>query len=129
MLRYNDDLIVNGINITPYLLDITISYNKIWGSDTGRNSLSGKYTGTLVGIFPKFECTFRKLTQEEIEYLAPVLDSVEQTTIYYDPNKKDKLTIKTYTGDYGISQSNIFSKVAKSGKGIKISFIAVNKRG
>ena len=128
MLRYNDDLIINGINITPYLTEITISYNKLWGSDTGRNSLSGKYSGTLVGVFPKFSCTFRKLTQSEIENLAPVLDSAFQTTQYYDPHKQQKITIQTYSGDYELSQSNLFSKVAKSGKPFKISFIAVTKR-
>ena len=51
MLRYNGDFVVNGINLTPYLTNIAIGYNKIWGSDTGRNTLSGKYTGTLIGIF------------------------------------------------------------------------------
>lgn len=128
MLIYNDDLVVNDINITPYLTSCTFGYNKLWGSDTGRNSLSGKYSGTLIGVFPKFECTFRKLTKTEIEALAPVFDSVTQQVTYYDPNKKQKITIETYSGDYTIEQSNLYSKVAKSGKGVKISFIATAKR-
>lgn len=128
MLRYNGDFVVNGINLTPYLTNIAIGYNKIWGSDTGRNTLSGKYTGTLVGIFPKFECTFRKLTQADIEYLVPILDSTTQSVTYYDPYKKDTITIQTYTGDYKIEQSNLFSNVAKAGKSFNISFIATSKR-
>ena len=127
MLRYDDDFVVNGINLTPYLTNITIGYNKLWGSDTGR-SLSGRYTGTLIGIFPKFECTFRKLTQAEIEYLVPILDASYQSLTYYDPYKKTKITIQTYTGDYKIEQSNLFSNVAKAGKSFTISFIATGKR-
>ena len=128
MIRYNDDFIVNGVNLTPYLTNITFGYNKLWGSDTGR-ALSGKFTGTLIGIYPKFECTFRKLTQDEIEYLVPILDSATQQTTYYDPNKKEKITIDTYTGDYKINQSNMFSRVAKAGKSFSISFISIGKRG
>lgn len=128
MLRYNDDLIVNNVNITPYLTDIKISFNKIWGKDTGRNVLSGKYTGTLLGIFPKFRCTFRCLTQTEIEALIPIFDSALQTTQYYDPHKKEKISIQTYTGDYELEQTCLFSNVAKAGKPFEISFIATTKR-
>lgn len=127
MLRYNDDLVVNGVNLTPYLTNIAFGYNKLWGSDTGR-TLSGQWTGTLIGIFPKFECTFRKLTQAEIEYLVPILDASYQSLTYYDPYKKAKITIQTYTGDYKIEQSNLFSNVAKAGKSFSISFIATGKR-
>ena len=127
MIRYEDDLIVNGINITPYLISCTISYNKLWGSDTGR-TLSGNFSGTLTGIYPKIECTFRKLTQNEIQILASLLDSATQQVTYYDPYKQQKITMETYTGDYSIQQSNIFNKVDTAGKGMKVSFIAVRKR-
>lgn len=128
MIRYEDDFIVNGINLTPYLTSITISYSKLWGSDTGRNTLSGKYSGTLIGIFPKFECQFRRLTQQEMEYLIPILDTPIQTTTYYDPNKKQKLSIETYTGDLQFTQKNIFSKLAKAEEPFSISFIATSRR-
>lgn len=129
MLRYNDDFKVNGINITPYLTDIKIGYNKIWGKDTGRNTLSGKYTGTLIGIYPKFICTFGSLTQTQIEALAPILDSASQRVTYYDPNKQAVKTITTYTGDWEMEQTCLFSDVATAGKSFNISFIAVDKRG
>jgi len=128
MLRYDDDLIINDLNITPYLTDIKFGYNKIWGKDTGRNVLSGKYTGTLLGIFPKFVCTFGSLTQTQIEDLTPILDSAFQTTQYYDPHKKQKLTIETYSGDYELEQTCLFSDVATAGKPFNISFIATTRR-
>lgn len=128
MLRYDDDLIINNVNITPFLTDIKFGYNKIWGKDTGRNSLSGKYTGTLLGIFPKFMLTFRSLTQAELESLIPIIDSAFQTVQYYDPLKKQKISIQTYTGDYQLEQTCLFSDVAKAGKPFNISFIATDRR-
>ena len=128
MLRYSDDLIINGVNITQYLTDCKFGYNKVWGKDTGRNVLSGKYTGTLIGIFPKFICTFGSLTQAQIETLVPILDSAFQTTEYYDPYKQQKISIQTYTGDYELEQTCLFSDVAKAGKPFNISFIATTKR-
>lgn len=128
MLRYNNDLVINSVNITPYLIDIKFGYNKIWGKDTGRNTLSGKYTGTLLGIFPKIVCTFGKLTQTQIEELIPILDSATQSVTYYDPNKKQTQTITTYSGDYELEQKCLFSNVAKAGEPFNISFIATDRR-
>lgn len=128
MLRYNDDLVVNNVNITPYLTNCVFGYNKLWGKDTGRNTLSGKYTGTLIGVFAKFDCTFGNLTQSEIEYLTPILDSAYQTITYYDPYKKNKITIQTYSGDWQLEQNCLFSDVARAGKSFQISFVATMKR-
>lgn len=128
MLRYNNDLVINSVNITPYLIDIKFGYNKIWGKDTGRNTLSGKYTGSLLGIFPKIVCTFGKLTQTQIEELIPILDSATQSVTYYDPNKKQTQTITTYSGDYELEQKCLFSNVAKAGEPFSISFIATDRR-
>lgn len=128
MLRYNGDLIVNNTNIVPYLTDIKFGYNKIWGKDTGRNTLSGKWSGTIIGIFPKITCTFGSLTQQQIEDLVPILDSEQQTITYYDPKKKALRTMTTYTGDYELSQRCLFSDVAQAGQPFDISFIAEEKR-
>lgn len=128
MLRYDNDLIVNNVNITPYLIDIKFGYNKIWGKDTGRNTLSGKYTGSLLGIFPKIVCTFGKLTQQQIEDLVPILDGATQNVTYYDPNKKALRTMETYSGDYELGQKCLFSNVAKAGEPFGISFIARDRR-
>ena len=128
MLRYNGDLKVNNINVVPYLTNISFEYNKIWGKDTGRTTLSGKWTGTLIGIFPKINCTFGPLTQAEIELLVPYLDAAVQSVTYYDPYKKALRTMNTYTGDYELEQTCLFSEVAQDGKPFDISFIAVEKR-
>ena len=120
-----DSLIVNGINLGRYIVQATYSYNKLWSSDSGRN-LAGEQSGTLVGIFPKIVVQFRKLTQLELETLAPVLDSARQTVQYYDPNKKAMTTMTTYTGDYEIVNKGIVGHVKN--EGFQISFIATKRR-
>ena len=87
-----ESFMVEGVNLGPYITEIEFGYNKLWASDSGRN-LAGIQSGTLIGIFPKFKVSFRKLTKEELETIAPLLDKPTQNTRYYDPVKKQMLTI------------------------------------
>ena len=125
MFINKDSLIVNGINLGRYIVQATYSYNKLWSSDSGRN-LAGEQSGTLVGIFPKIVVQFRKLTQLELETLAPIIDSARQTVQYYDPNKKAMTTMTTYTGDYEVVNKGIVGHVKN--EGFQISFIATKRR-
>lgn len=125
MFISKDSLIVNGINLGRYIVQASYGYNKLWSSDSGRN-LAGEQSGTLVGIFPKIVVQFRKLTQSELETLAPVLDSARQTLQYYDPNKKATTTMTTYTGDYEVVNKGIVGHVKN--EGFQISFIATKRR-
>ena len=127
MFLNKDSVLVNGISYGKYLLSIKYGYNKIWSSDTGRN-LVGTQSGTLVGVFPKLEFTFRNLTQQELEDIAPVLDSAIQTTTYYDPVLKRMYPMSTYTGDWATLNKNTFSNVARANESFSISFIARKKR-
>lgn len=120
-----NSLIVNNINLGNYIVQATYSYNKLWSSDSGRN-LAGTQSGTLIGIFPKIVVQFRKLTQAELETLAPVLDSARQTVQYYDPNKKAMTTMTTYTGDYEIINKGIIGHIKN--EGFQISFISTKRR-
>lgn len=125
MFINKDSLIVNGINLGQYIVQANYGYNKLWSSDSGRN-LAGEQSGTLVGIFPKIIVQFRKLTKEELEILAPILDSARQTVQYYDPYKKAMTTMTTYTGDYEIVNKGIVGHVKN--EGFQISFIATKRR-
>lgn len=120
-----NSLIVNNINLGNYIVEARYGYNKLWSSDSGRN-LAGTQSGTLIGIFPKIIVQFRKLTQTELETLAPVLDSASQTVQYYDPNKKAMTTMTTYTGDYEIINKGIIGHIKN--EGFQISFISTKRR-
>lgn len=118
-----DSLIINGVNMGTYLTQADFEYNKLWASDSGRN-LAGEQMGTLIGIFPKIVCSFRKLTQEDLRILAPILDSARQEVTYFDDNLQKKVTMTTYSGDWKAVCKSI-GKV----EGVQCSFISTKKRG
>lgn len=122
-----DSLIVNGVNFAEYVTEVKYGYNKLWAEDSGRN-LAGAQSGTLIGIFPKLEVSFKKLTREELETIAPILDKATQNVTYYDPVKKGLYTMSTYTGDWATLNRNTFENVAKANEAFSISFIARKKR-
>ena len=126
MFLDKNSIMVNGVSLGQYITEAKYGYNKLWASDSGRN-LAGEQSGTLIGIFPKIIVSFRKLTQEEIEILAPILDAPSQSLTYYDPNKKQNITIDTYTGDYEYSNRGIIGNGHKN-EPFEISFIAIRKR-
>ena len=113
---------VNDISFGQYLVQADYGYNKLWASDSGRN-LAGEQTGTLVGIFPKIEMQFRKLSQAELETIAPILDSATQTVKYYDTTKGAYVTMSTYTGDWKVTNRGIGQN-----EGFSVSFIARKRR-
>jgi len=118
-----DSIKINNISMGQYLLSAKYEYNKLWGSDTGRN-LKGNFSGTLVGIFPKITLTFRKLTKSEMNIIAPILDSGTQTLKYYDPSTNSNQTISTYTGDWSYENKKIVLK----NDSFECSFIARERR-
>lgn len=126
MFINKDSIIIDGVNMGQYITEAKYSYNKLWASDSGRN-LSGTMIASLVGVFPKLILEFRKLTKSELEIIIPILDKPYQNTTYYDPNKKANVTMRTYTGDYEVSNKSIISGNTKN-ESFSCSFIAVSKR-
>lgn len=122
MFINKDSLIINGISMGRYLVQVEYQYPKLWGSDSGRN-LAGDQTGTLIGVFPKLILQFRKLTPQELQTLAPIFDSQQQSVTYYDPFKQNNITISTYTGDWSVVNKSIGKN-----EGFQISFIARTRR-
>ena len=118
-----DSIRVNGVSWGQYLTSAKYEFNKLWGTDTGRN-LAGEMNGTLVGIFPKIILKFRKLTVQEMNYIAPILDSSNQEVTYYDPSKNNYETITTYTGDWSYENTRVSDKNGS----FECSFIATERR-
>lgn len=106
MFVNKDSIIINNVSMGQYILSAKYEFNKLWATDSGRN-LAGKMTGSLIGIFPKIVLTFRKLTKEELNIIAPIIDSAIQTVTYYDPSKNQNVTMTTYTGDWSIINKSI----------------------
>ena len=126
MFLDKDSIVINDVKMGQYITEAKYSYNKLWSSDSGRN-LAGSQSGTLIGIFPKIILQFRKLTKSEMEVVVPILDGSRQTVSYYDPNKKQQISITTYTGDYEITNKHKIGNNRKN-EGFSCSFISVDKR-
>ena len=126
MFVNKNSITISGVNMGQYLVEAKYGFNKLWSSDSGRN-LAGTQTGTLIGIYPKLTLQFRKLTKSELETIVPILDSARQTVTYYDPRKKQNVTMTTYTGDYEITNKHIVNNSRKN-EGFSCSFVAVSKR-
>ena len=117
-----NSLIVDELNLGSFILEAKFGYHKLWSEDSGRN-LAGTQSGTLIGIFPKITVQFKKLKQEELEQIAPILDKATQNVTYYDPNKKKNITMSTYTGDWELVNRGIMQN-----QGFSCAFISVRKR-
>ncbi len=113
----------NVISMGQYLLSAKYEYNKLWGSDTGRN-LKGDFSGTLVGIYPKITLTFRKLTRQEMNIIAPILDDSVQSLTYYDPTKNSETNIYTYSNDWSYENKQI----AEKNESFSCTFISTRRR-
>ena len=122
MILDTNSIVINSINFGQYITEAKFGYHKLWGKDSGRN-LAGDQSGTLTGIFPKITLQFRKLSQAELNIVAPILDLANQTTVYYDPNANTNKTITTYTGDWEIVNRNMGIN-----EGFSCAFISTKKR-
>ena len=127
MFINKNSIIIDGVNMGNYITEAKFGYNKLWSSDSGRN-LAGTMVATLVGVYPKIVLEFRKLTKSEFEIVAPILDKPFQNTTYYDPNKKANVTMRTYTGDYEVSNKGIVGTEGLKNESFNCSFIAISKR-
>lgn len=127
MFINKNSIIIDGVNMGQYITEAKFGYNKLWSSDSGRN-LAGTMVATLVGVYPKIVLEFRKLTKSELEIVAPILDRPFQNTTYYDPNKKQNVTMRTYTGDYEVSNKGVVGTEGLKNESFNCSFIAISKR-
>ena len=121
-----NSIVIDNVNMGNYLTEAKFGYNKLWGSDSGRN-LAGDMVATLIGIYPKIILEFKPLTKSELEVIVPILDAPRQTVSYYDPYKKQQTTMTTYTGDYEVSNKNVIDG-NETNEGFNCSFISVSKR-
>lgn len=95
---------------------------KLWADDTGRTYAQGRFKGTLIGIFPKLEVSFKPRSENELQSLIRELDKGNQTVRYYDPKTRGYKTADFYTNDY-TNGLHRFLNNQKLWKDFKVSFI------
>lgn len=85
--------------------------------------MSGKMSGTLIGIFPKMVVEFHAKNEAELSQLMAKLDQAKQTLTYYDPRTRSMQSLDTYTADYSITILDLKGRYSE----IKATFIALEK--
>ena len=88
MFLDKDSLYMDGISMGQFITQVKFGYHKLWSSDSGR-ALSGKQSGTLIGIFPKFTLSFRSLTESELKFIYHYPDiaaRVMTVSPFYEPS-------------------------------------------
>lgn len=104
MLIDKNSLIIDGVKMAPYLLEVHWGYHKIWSSKSGRN-MAGTNSGTLVGIFPKITMKIRKLNVEEAGVILPLFNKAENKVTCYNPDlKKVVSNMSFYSNDQEFDQ-------------------------
>lgn len=107
------------------LQNLEIERPKLWGSDTGR-VMSGKWVGTLIGIFPKINPEFFPSNEDELAELCTQLDKASLNIAYYSPKHKGLVSLGTYQGDYKVTYNKILDGQVFYAS-VKCSFIALEK--
>lgn len=113
---------IDNVSLGEYLLGATIGYYKLWSSDSGRN-MAGTNTGTLIGIFPKLQLTFRSLNDLDLSKILKLINKANMTLSYWDTELQQQKSLSCYAGD-------VETPVKKLGKyqSFNVSIISNAKR-
>lgn len=110
----------------PKILSVDHKAEPTWASDAGRNSNSGKYSGTFIGYFDNLEISVGQTTQEEFDTICsaievPIIEDVtfKDTRNHYNNKTEDF---------YGTTISGKKSKVNGLYKPFSFSLIAIERR-
>lgn len=108
-----DSLIINDINMAKYILEATYGFYDTWSSDTGFNTLSGKFSGTFKGTYPKITIKLAKsLSIDDLKMLTTKIFRTTTQTITYDDPSGTRKTIKAHKGDLSLHFTGINKKDA-----------------
>ena len=117
-------LIINGVEFPVKSDGYTLSRNKIWSSNTGRNN-AGNMVGTILAIKNKVEVELVPISPEKAQILDNVISDINNpfpiAKVLYLNGVEKEMTI--YTGD--ASYHWLSQAVGKNGMitGVKLSCI------
>lgn len=117
-------LIINGVEFPVKYDGYTLSRNKIWSTNTGRNN-AGNMVGTILAIKNKVEVELVPITPQKAQILDNVLSDINNpfptAKVLYLNGIEKEMTI--YTGD--VSYHWLSQAIGDGGliTGIKVSCI------
>ena len=121
---YSGDLLrIDGEKV-PKIISYDVEYNKLWGSDSGRN-LAGDMKATLVGIFPKICLKIGATTEEEMSWFLSKANKAFVSVTWYDVETKGLRTAQCYSNDL---KSSLKSKKRMKYNEFEWNLIPLKKR-
>ena len=109
----------------PKVKSIDHSLEPLWASDAGRNSISGKYSGTFIGYFDKLKVSIGRCTKAQMQTLRGAID----VPIIEDLTFPDSYTGSTKTEDfYGTAISAKLNHINGMYEECSFNLIAIAKR-
>ena len=123
-MSYSGDLLKIDGQKVPKIINYDVAYNKLWGSDSGRN-LAGDMKATLVGVFPKIQLNIGTTTEDEMSWFLSKSNKAFITLEYYDGEIKKTRTAQFYSNDLTLS---LKSKKRMAYKGFEWNLIPLRRR-
>lgn len=108
MFISKDSLVINGLSMGQYITSAIYGFYDTWSEETGFNTLSGKFSGTFKGTYPKITLKFAKgLNPSQITTLTNTIFRTVTQTISYDDPSGSRKTIQTHKGDLALTFTGI----------------------
>lgn len=108
MFISKDSLVINGVSMGQYITSAIYGFYDTWSEETGFNTLSGKFSGTFKGTYPKITLKFAKgLNPSQITTLTNAIFRTVTQTISYDDPSGSRKTIQTHKGDLALTFTGI----------------------
>lgn len=109
----------------PKIIKIEHAIEPVWASDAGRNSNSGKFSGTFVGWFDTLKINVGKCTQSE---LTTIRNAIE-TPVIEDVTFIDTKTGNTRSEDfYGTAIIATYNNLKGKYEPFSFSLKAISRR-
>ncbi len=109
----------------PKVTKVKHAVEPTWGSDAGRNSNSGKFSGTFVGYFDNLNVTVGTTTQEELTKIRNYIEVPIIENVSFLDTKTGKNKVGSF---YGTTIEVEINKKTKRYPSFSFSLKAVSKR-
>ena len=94
------EFILDGVTLpTPPRSGVTITPNRLWSSNAGRNSSTGRFVGDIIAVKFTVTLTYKSLTEEEMQLLWDFTATLQAWHTLQFPLNKGTKTITCYISD------------------------------
>ncbi len=111
----------------PKIIDTEHKIESLWASDAGRNSNSGKFSGTFIGWFDTIHIAVGKTTQAEMTQIRNAIENPIIESVKFIDSKTGNYKTEDFYGTAISAKTN--KKDSSMYEPFSFDIKAVNKRG